>query len=112
LHGVIGLPFILVLAGLGSAFYLYMMRPDLPELIQQKFAALYDIMVRKYLFDEIYQAVFMRGSRGLGHRAVEIRRRGLDRRSDGERHGTTGGLVRRHHPACADRLSISPMRLP
>ncbi|MEZ5578689.1 MAG: NADH-quinone oxidoreductase subunit L [Candidatus Competibacteraceae bacterium] len=66
LHGVIGLPFILVLIGLGSAFYLYMMRPDLPELIQRKFATLYDIMVRKYLFDEIYQAVFMRGSRGLG----------------------------------------------
>jgi len=66
LHGVIGLPFVLVLAGLGSAFYLYMMRPDLPELIQRKFATLYDIMVRKYLFDEIYQAVFMRGSRSLG----------------------------------------------
>ncbi|QQS54529.1 MAG: NADH-quinone oxidoreductase subunit L [Candidatus Competibacteraceae bacterium] len=66
LHGVIGLPFILVLAGLGLAFYLYMMRPDLPELIQRKFATLYDIMVRKYLFDEIYQAVFMRGSRSLG----------------------------------------------
>jgi len=66
LHGVIGLPFILVLIGLGSAFYLYMMRPDLPELIQRKFATLYDIMVRKYLFDEIYQAVFMRGSRSLG----------------------------------------------
>ncbi|NMQ18190.1 NADH-quinone oxidoreductase subunit L [Candidatus Competibacter phosphatis] len=66
LHGVIGLPFILVLIGLGSAFYLYMIRPDLPDLIQRKFATLYDIMVRKYLFDEIYQAVFMRGSRSLG----------------------------------------------
>ena len=66
LHGVTGLPFILVLAGFVSAFYLYMMRPDLPDLIQRKFAALYDIMVRKYLFDEIYQAVFMRGSRSLG----------------------------------------------
>ncbi len=66
LHGLTGLPFILVLAGFGSAFYLYMMRPDLPDLIQRKFATLYDIMVRKYLFDEIYQAVFMRGSRSLG----------------------------------------------
>ncbi|MDG4555268.1 MAG: NADH-quinone oxidoreductase subunit L [Candidatus Competibacter sp.] len=66
LHGLTGLPFILVLAGFASAFYLYMMRPDLPELLQRKFAALYDIMVRKYLFDEIYQAVLMRGSRGLG----------------------------------------------
>ncbi len=66
LHGLAGLPFILVLAGFGSAFYLYMVRPDLPDLIQRKFAVLYDIMVRKYLFDEIYQAVFMRGSQNLG----------------------------------------------
>jgi NADH-quinone oxidoreductase subunit L len=65
-HGLTALPFILVLAGFASAFYLYMMRPDLPELIQQKFATLYDIMVRKYLFDEIYQSVFVRGSRNLG----------------------------------------------
>jgi NADH-quinone oxidoreductase subunit L len=66
LHGLTGLPFILVLAGFGSAFYLYMVRTDLPDLIQQRFAVLYDIMVRKYLFDEIYQSVFMRGSRNLG----------------------------------------------
>jgi len=66
LHGLTGLPFILVLAGLGSAFYLYMLRPDLPDLIRQRLAALYDIMNRKYLFDEIYQSVFMRGSRNLG----------------------------------------------
>jgi len=66
LHGVVGLPFVLVLAGFGSAFYLYMVKPDLPDLIQQKFAVLYDIMVRKYLFDEIYQSVFMRGSQNLG----------------------------------------------
>ncbi|MCO5761527.1 MAG: NADH-quinone oxidoreductase subunit L, partial [Chromatiaceae bacterium] len=66
LHGVLGLPFVLVLAGFGSAFYLYMVKPDLPDMIQQKFAVLYDIMVRKYLFDEIYQSVFMRGSRNLG----------------------------------------------
>ncbi|HOW77323.1 MAG TPA: NADH-quinone oxidoreductase subunit L, partial [Candidatus Competibacteraceae bacterium] len=66
LHGVTGLPFILVLAGFGSAFYLYMVKPELPDLIQQRVAVLYDIMVRKYLFDEIYQSVFMRGSQNLG----------------------------------------------
>ncbi|MFZ1829686.1 MAG: NADH-quinone oxidoreductase subunit L [Candidatus Competibacteraceae bacterium] len=66
LHGLTGLPFVLVLAGFGSAFYLYMVKPDLPDLIQQKLAKLHDIMVRKYLFDEIYQSVFMRGSRSLG----------------------------------------------
>ncbi len=66
LHGMTGLPFILVLAGFGSAFYLYMVKPELPDLIQQRVAVLYDIMVRKYLFDEIYQSVFMRGSQNLG----------------------------------------------
>ena len=43
-----------------------MMRPDLPDLVQQRFAKLYDVMDRKYLFDEIYQSVFMRGSQNLG----------------------------------------------
>ncbi len=66
LHGVTGLPFVLVLAGFGSAFYLYMMKPELPDRIQQRFATLYDIMNRKYLFDEFYQSFFMRGSRNLG----------------------------------------------
>lgn len=66
LHGVTGLPFVLVLAGFGSAFYLYMMKPELPDRIQQRFATLYDIMNRKYLFDEFYQAFFMRGGRNLG----------------------------------------------
>ena len=66
LHGITGLPFILVLAGFASAFYMYMVNPALPALIQQRCAKLYDIMVRKYLFDEIYQAVFMRGGQGFG----------------------------------------------
>lgn len=42
------------------------MRPDLPDQIQQRFSGLYDVMIRKYLFDEIYQVVFMRGCRSLG----------------------------------------------
>ncbi|MDG4595060.1 MAG: NADH-quinone oxidoreductase subunit L [Candidatus Contendobacter sp.] len=66
LHGVTGLPFVLVLAGFGSAFYLYMVKPELPGLIQRRFARLYDLMDRKYLFDEFYQSFFMRGGRNLG----------------------------------------------
>lgn len=66
LHGVIGLPFLFVMLGFLAALYLYMVRPDLTDLIQQRFAKLHDIMDRKYLFDEIYQSVLMRGSRNLG----------------------------------------------
>ena len=66
LHGLWGLPFFLVVIGFISTFYLYMVRPDLPGLIQQKYTGLYNFMVRKYGFDEFYQSVFMRGGQSLG----------------------------------------------
>ena len=65
-HGMLNLPFLLVVAGAVSAWYLYLQRPDLPGQIQTRLAGLYDVMNRKYLFDEIYQVVFMRGSQRLG----------------------------------------------
>ena len=65
-HGMLNLPFLLVVAGAVSAWYLYLQRPDLPGQIQARLAGLYDVMNRKYLFDEIYQVVFMRGSQRLG----------------------------------------------
>jgi NADH-quinone oxidoreductase subunit L len=66
LHGMMNLPFLLVVAGAVSAWYLYLWRPDLPGQIQARLTGLYDVMNRKYLFDEIYQAVFMRGGQKLG----------------------------------------------
>ncbi|TVR62443.1 MAG: NADH-quinone oxidoreductase subunit L [Candidatus Competibacteraceae bacterium] len=66
LHGMLHAPFLLVVAGAVSAWYLYLRRPDLPGRIQARLAGLYDVMNRKYLFDEIYQVVFMRGSQKLG----------------------------------------------
>ena len=66
LHGLMNLPFLLVVAGAVSAWYLYLKRPELPGQIQARLAGLYDVMNRKYLFDEIYQAVFMRGGQKLG----------------------------------------------
>ncbi|CDH43512.1 MAG: NADH-quinone oxidoreductase subunit L [Candidatus Competibacteraceae bacterium] len=62
LHGLTGLPFILVLAGFGSAWYLYMARPDVPERIRQLAAPVYDILDNKYYFDQFYQRFFARGS--------------------------------------------------
>ncbi|MBK8751539.1 MAG: NADH-quinone oxidoreductase subunit L [Candidatus Competibacteraceae bacterium] len=62
LHGLTGLPFILVLAGFGSAWYLYMARPDVPERIRRLAAPVYDILDNKYYFDQFYQRFFARGS--------------------------------------------------
>jgi NADH-quinone oxidoreductase subunit L len=66
LHGMMNLPFLLVVAGAVSAWYLYLKQPELPGQIQARLTGLYDVMNRKYLFDEIYQAVFMRGGQKLG----------------------------------------------
>ncbi len=66
LHGLTGLPFILVLLGFGSAFYLYMVNPNLPAQIQQRFAPLYTVLDNKYYFDRFYQWFFAKGSRETG----------------------------------------------
>ncbi len=62
LHGLTGLPFILVLAGLGCAWYLYMLRPEMPGLIRQCAEPLYRILDNKYYFDQFYQRFFANGS--------------------------------------------------
>ncbi|MBK7984183.1 MAG: NADH-quinone oxidoreductase subunit L [Candidatus Competibacteraceae bacterium] len=66
LHGLTGLPFILVLLGLGAAFYLYILKPELPERIRQRIAPIYDILDNKYYFDSFYQRFFAKGSRETG----------------------------------------------
>ena len=73
-HGVV--PFIghaftgpvvyMALAGLAFAWLFYIKRPDLPGKVSGALSALYKLFANKYYFDEIYQAVFAGGSRGLG----------------------------------------------
>jgi len=56
----------LALAGVAVAWYLYIKRPDLPAIIAARLPWLYRLLVNKFYFDEIYQAVFARGGRNLG----------------------------------------------
>jgi NADH-quinone oxidoreductase subunit L len=56
----------LALLGVLAAWFLYIKRPDLPGVIAAKLSVLYKLLVQKFYFDEIYQAVFGRGSVGLG----------------------------------------------
>jgi len=65
-HSVVTLPFWLAAAGVATAWYLYMKRPDLPAQIQQRLSLLHTIFVNKYGFDRFNEIVFADGSRGLG----------------------------------------------
>ncbi|MEW8554277.1 MAG: NADH-quinone oxidoreductase subunit L [Candidatus Thiodiazotropha sp.] len=58
--------FYLAMAGLGLAFYIYMLNPALADRIKSTLSPLHTLLDKKYWFDEAYQAVFAAGSRGLG----------------------------------------------
>ncbi|MDO7597261.1 MAG: NADH-quinone oxidoreductase subunit L [Pseudomonadota bacterium] len=67
LHGLTALPFWLAMAGIATAYYLYMMRPDIPAKLQQRFNWLYCILDNKYGFDSFNQTVFAGGARSFGN---------------------------------------------
>jgi NADH-quinone oxidoreductase subunit L len=60
------MPFWFALAGIATAWYLYLIRRELPELIVARIKAIYNVLVNKYYFDEAYQVLFADGARKLG----------------------------------------------
>ncbi len=64
LHSLTTLPFWLALAGVVSAWYLYLVRRDIPAKIQQKFQAIYTLLDNKYYFDRFNDWFFAGGARG------------------------------------------------
>jgi len=66
LHGLMAPPFWLALAGAGTAFYLYILRPELPAKIKRASGFLATILEKKYWFDEFNEWFFAGGARLLG----------------------------------------------
>jgi len=66
LHGLTAVPFWLALAGIATAWYLYMKNTALPKRIAQGFGPLYAIVERKYGFDELYAWLLAGGAVKLG----------------------------------------------
>jgi NADH-quinone oxidoreductase subunit L len=59
-------PFWLALAGAALAWYLYIVRPDLPAVIKRKAGVLATILEKKYGFDEFNEWFFAGGARAIG----------------------------------------------
>jgi len=66
LHGITAAPFILALAGVVVAWFLYLKRPALPAAIRRAFGPIYTLLDNKYYFDKFNEVVFAGGSRLLG----------------------------------------------
>ncbi len=60
------LPLLLAVAGIGLAYVMYMLRPDLPGMLARALRPLYLFIYNKWYFDEIYNAVFVRTAWVLG----------------------------------------------
>ena len=65
-HGFTALPFWLAVAGIVTAWVLYLRNPGLPARIAARLGPLYAIVERKYGFDELYAWLFAGGARALG----------------------------------------------
>jgi NADH-quinone oxidoreductase subunit L len=66
LHGVMAPPVWLALFGVFLAWLFYIKMPEIPGKIATTFAPLYKLFENKFYFDEIYFAVFAKGSINLG----------------------------------------------
>ena len=66
LHAFSTPPFYLALAGALSAWYLYMVRPELPGRIAQALRPLVVVLENKYYMDWINENVIARAARGIG----------------------------------------------
>ncbi len=66
LHGLTAAPFWLALAGVVSAYYLYMVNPALPTAIKARFMPVYTLLENKYYLDWFNENILARGARMLG----------------------------------------------
>ncbi|MBI1248311.1 NADH-quinone oxidoreductase subunit L [bacterium] len=71
------------LAGIALAALFYAWKVLDPEDVSRSFHPLYHTLYRKWYFDEIYQAVFVRGTMALAHCASLLDRLLIDRLVDG-----------------------------
>ncbi|OGB23006.1 MAG: NADH-quinone oxidoreductase subunit L [Burkholderiales bacterium RIFCSPLOWO2_02_FULL_57_36] len=66
LHGFVTLPFLLMLAGVASAYYCYLVNPKVPAWFYAKFRAVHTLLDNKYYMDKLNDVVFSGGARLLG----------------------------------------------
>ena len=66
LHGMQGPAVYLALAGVASAWFLYMKRPDIAVMLKERLSIVYRILENKYGFDDFNDKFFAGGSRRLG----------------------------------------------
>jgi len=57
---VMGISVLVGLAGIGLAYFMYILRPELPARISQQFGAVHKVLFNKYYVDEFYDFIIIR----------------------------------------------------
>ncbi|MEO1677359.1 MAG: NADH-quinone oxidoreductase subunit L [Pseudomonadota bacterium] len=83
-------PFVAMLLGLGLAYQMYIRRPELPAQLAANQRPLYNFLLNKWYFDEIFDFVFVRPLRATG---TFLWRRGDGSVIDGGLNGVAMGIV-------------------
>jgi NADH-quinone oxidoreductase subunit L len=68
LHAFVTAPFWLAVAGVATAWYIYMKKPQIAAAAAARFPRLHAFLLNKYGFDDFNQSVFAGGSRAIGNR--------------------------------------------
>jgi NADH-quinone oxidoreductase subunit L len=66
LHAPMGLPFWLAAAGVATAWFIYMKKPEIADNLARRFKFIYNMLLNKYGFDRFNEIFFASGSRGVG----------------------------------------------
>ena len=77
LHALSTPPLWLAAAGVGSAYYCYMINPRVPAWCYEKFSGIHRLLDNKYYMDKFNDIVFAGGARGLGSGLSAVGDRGL-----------------------------------
>jgi NADH-quinone oxidoreductase subunit L len=75
--------FTMALIGFLLATFFYGLRKLDPADVRRQFAPIYDLLIHKWWFDELYQAVFVRPALRLARWAAAVDRRAIDWLADG-----------------------------
>ncbi|MEM9369687.1 MAG: NADH-quinone oxidoreductase subunit L [Pseudomonadota bacterium] len=85
-------PFACMLFGAALAYYMYVMKPDLPKTLAARHEPLYKFLLNKWYFDELYDFLLVRPAMWLGRTLWKL---GDGRAIDGLINGIALGLVPR-----------------
>ncbi|MGR6033960.1 MAG: NADH-quinone oxidoreductase subunit L [Candidatus Nitrosoglobus sp.] len=66
LDGFEGIPFFLAMSGVVLTWYLYLIRPELPDQIRTRLSFIYWALTSKYGFDRFNEIIFAGGARHIG----------------------------------------------